>query len=102
MYPISLTLSARAMASFKSEPGWEEIRYEIDYESTDLANLVGVTQTEFNNILQAIKQDADALNATTKYSEIKERIKVLNEGIETTTQKIDQLFKLMTPDQNEG
>lgn len=82
--------------------GWEEIRYELDYESTDLANLVGVTKTEFDNILQAIKNDADALNATTKYSEIKDRIKVLNEGIETTTQKIDQLFKLMTPDENEG
>ncbi|MGN0517992.1 MAG: protein kinase [Acutalibacteraceae bacterium] len=82
--------------------GWEEIRYEIDYESTNLANLVGVTQTEFNNMLDAIKSDAEALNATTKYTEIKDRIKTLNEGIETTSEKIDQLFKLMTPAENEG
>lgn len=82
--------------------GWEEIRYEIDYESTNLASLVGVTQTEFNNMLDAIKKDAEELNATTKYTEIKDRIKTLNEGIETTSEKIDQLFKLMTPAENEG
>lgn len=82
--------------------GWEEIRYELDYESTNLANLVGVTQTEFNNMLDAIKSDAEALNTTTKYTEIKDRIKVLNEGIDTTKDKIDQLFKLMTPAENEG
>lgn len=78
--------------------GWEEIRYELDYEASELANRVGVTEEELTNVLEAIRSDAQTLNSTTKYSEIKERIAALDTALTQTIDKIAQIYKTMIPE----
>lgn len=77
--------------------GWEEIRYELDYEASELANRIGVTEQELQNVLEAIRTDAQSLNSTTKYSEIRERIAALDKAIDETADKISQIYKTMIP-----